>query len=40
MAGMRDKRIHHDFGVDLTVVWQTVEEDLRGLIPVIQGVIE
>ena len=25
---MRHKVIHHYFGVDVTVVWQTVREDL------------
>ena len=39
MAGMRDKLIHHYFGVDLTVVWKTVEEDVPCLIPIIQDVI-
>ena len=28
VAGMRDKLIHHYFGVDLDVVWLTVKEDL------------
>jgi len=27
-AGMRDKLIHHYFGVDLQVVWTTVTEDI------------
>lgn len=39
MAGMRDKLIHHYFGVDLKVVWKTVEEDVPSLIPTIRDVI-
>ena len=36
IAGMRDKLIHHYFGVNLLVVWKTVVEDL----PLLQGHIE
>lgn len=32
MAGMRDKLIHAYHGVDLQVVWRTVQEDLPGMI--------
>lgn len=39
VAGMRDKLIHHYFGVDLTVVWKTVEEDVAMLISIIRDVI-
>jgi uncharacterized protein with HEPN domain len=28
IAGMRDKLIHHYFGVDLEAVWDTIEKDL------------
>jgi uncharacterized protein with HEPN domain len=28
---MRDKLIHHYFGVNLILVWKTVKEDLPGL---------
>jgi uncharacterized protein with HEPN domain len=28
MAGMRDKLIHHYFGVDIDLVWETAHRDL------------
>lgn len=31
IAGMRDKLIHGYFGVDLSLVWKTVQEDLSPL---------
>jgi hypothetical protein len=34
-TGMRDKLIHGYFGVDLDVVWDTVQQDLPILRPVI-----
>lgn len=39
MGRMRDKLIHHYFGVDLRVVWKTVEEDVPALIPVIERAV-
>ncbi|MCD6598973.1 MAG: DUF86 domain-containing protein [Dehalococcoidia bacterium] len=35
MAGMRDKLIHAYFGVDLEVLWKTVQQDL----PLLKGMI-
>lgn len=32
MTGMRDKVIHDYFGVDATVVWRTVKEDLPAVL--------
>jgi uncharacterized protein with HEPN domain len=40
MAGMRDKVIHEYFGVDLKVVWKTVNENIPGLKPLIKKVLE
>ena len=31
MVGMRNRLIHEYFGVDLNIVWQTIEEDLPSL---------
>ena len=31
IAGMRDKLIHHYFGVDLKVVWETARRDVPAL---------
>ena len=31
IAGMRDKLIHHYFGVDLDIVWDTIKKDLPEL---------
>lgn len=40
MAGIRDKLIHDYFGVNMEVVWKTVEEDLPSLQSQIRRVIE
>lgn len=31
MTGMRNRLIHEYFGVDLSIVWRTIEEDLKPL---------
>jgi uncharacterized protein with HEPN domain len=31
IAGMRDKLIHHYFGVDLNIVWNTIQEAIPPL---------
>lgn len=39
MAGIRDKLIHDYFGVDLRVVWRTVQEDLPPLLAQMERVV-
>ena len=39
IAGMRDKMIHEYFGVNLQIVWETVEEDLPSLKTLINKMI-
>lgn len=39
IAGMRDKMIHHYFGIDLQVLWDTVKQDLPLLKPIIQEIL-
>ncbi len=39
MAGMRDKLIHHYFGVDLETVWKTVKKDLPALQPELKKIV-
>lgn len=37
VKGMRNKLVHHYFGVNMEVVWQTVREDLPMLIEALKG---
>ena len=39
MAGMRDKLIHHYFGVDYAIVWDVVKNELPKLKPQIQTIL-
>jgi uncharacterized protein with HEPN domain len=39
-AGMRDKLIHAYFGVNLAVVWDTLQQDLPQLRPVIAQILQ
>lgn len=38
-TGMRDKLAHAYFGVDLNIVWDTTQQDLKQLIPIIQTLL-
>jgi len=39
MAGMRDKVIHHYFGVNYDVVWKVATEDIPGLLPRLKEIL-
>lgn len=39
MVGMRDRLIHGYFDVNLDVVWETVTEDLPGLVSKLENVV-
>lgn len=40
ISGLRDKLIHHYFGVDLGIVWEVVKEDLPKLKREIQRILD
>jgi len=40
MAGMRDKVIHHYFGINYDIVWTVANEEIPRLLPRIAGVLE
>jgi uncharacterized protein with HEPN domain len=40
MAGMRDKLIHFYFGVDMEIVWKTVNAHIPELEPLIENVLK
>lgn len=40
MAGMRDKLIHQYFGVDLEIVWTTIQERLPEIVERLQRLLE
>ncbi|MBI3601043.1 MAG: DUF86 domain-containing protein [Nitrospinae bacterium] len=39
IIGMRNRLIHEYFGVDLDIVWQTIEEDLEPLDKIIKRIV-
>jgi uncharacterized protein with HEPN domain len=39
IARMRDKLIHHYFGVNLDIVWQVIQDDLAELLAAIQSIL-
>jgi len=40
MAGMRDKLVHEYFGVDVEVLWKTIQQDLPTLKVLISEVVK
>jgi uncharacterized protein with HEPN domain len=40
ITGMRDKLIHHYFGVNLQVLWDTIKQDLAMLKPIVQKILD
>ena len=39
IAGMRDEMIHEYFGVDFTIVWDTIQKDLPKLKQTVDGLL-
>lgn len=39
IARMRDKLIHHYFGVNLDIVWHVVQDDLPPLLTAVNGIL-
>ncbi len=40
IIGMRDKMIHHYFGVDIEIIWKTINEDIPILKRELQEILE
>jgi len=40
ITGMRNKLMHEYFGANMKVVWRTVQEDLRVIIPLLQEMLK
>lgn len=40
IAGMRNKLTHEYFGVNTKVIWRTVHEDLRVIIPLLKKILK
>jgi len=39
MAGMRDKVIHHYFGINYDIVWNVAIEEIPQLLPKIEAIL-
>jgi uncharacterized protein with HEPN domain len=39
IARMRDKLIHHYFGVNLDIVWHVIQDDLPPLMTAVEGIL-
>lgn len=40
MSGVRDKMIHHYFGINYDIIWTIAKEEIRELLPQIENIIE
>jgi uncharacterized protein with HEPN domain len=40
LMGMRDKMIHHYFGINYEIVWTIAREELAGFLPQIEEIIK
>ena len=40
MAGIRDKLIHHYFGIDYEIVWRIVKDEIPVILPQISNIID
>lgn len=40
MRGMRNVLVHVYFGIDSDIIWQTIREDLRPLVPQLKAILE
>ena len=40
MAGMRDRCVHGYFGIRCETVWATVQQDMKALLPMLQGSLD
>jgi len=39
LAGVRNKMIHHYFGINYEIVWTVAKEELPGLLPKIENIL-
>lgn len=40
LAGLRDRLIHHYFGVNLDIIWSIIKDELPGLLQQIQAIFD
>jgi uncharacterized protein with HEPN domain len=40
LMGVRDKMIHHYFGINYEIVWTIAKEELAGLLPQIERILD